>query len=40
VEEIEQVYQRRERYGFSYDIVTDQYLQTLAPVVAQLTGKA
>lgn len=40
VEEVEQLYQRRERYGFSYDIVTDQYLQTLAPVVAQLTGKA
>ncbi len=35
-----QLYQRRERYGFSYYIVTDQYMQTLAPVVAQLTGKA
>jgi probable F420-dependent oxidoreductase len=37
---VEQLYQRRERYGFSYYIVTDQDMQTLAPVVAQLTGKA
>lgn len=36
---VEQLYQRRERYGFSYYIVTDQHLQTLAPVVAQLAGK-
>jgi len=37
---IEQMYQRREHYGFSYYIVTDQHMQTLAPVVKQLTGKA
>lgn len=37
---VEQLYQRRERYGFSYYVVTDQHLQTLAPVVAQLAGKA
>ena len=37
---VEQLYQRRERYGFSYYIVTDQHVQALAPVVAQLAGKA
>ncbi len=37
---VEQLYQRRERYGFSYYIVTDQHMKTLAPVVAQLAGKA
>jgi RNA processing factor Prp31 len=37
---VEQLYQRRERYGFSYYVVTDQHMQTLAPVVAQLAGKA
>lgn len=37
---IEQLYQRRERYGFSYYVVTDQHMQALAPVVAQLAGKA
>ncbi|HEV7235945.1 MAG TPA: TIGR03621 family F420-dependent LLM class oxidoreductase [Ktedonobacteraceae bacterium] len=37
---IEQLYQRREHYGFSYYIVTDQHMQTLAPVVRQLAGKA
>jgi len=37
---VEQLYQRRERYGFSYYIVTDQHLQTLAPLVAQLAGQA
>lgn len=36
---IEQLYQRRELYGFSYYIVTDHHLQTLAPVVARLAGK-
>ncbi|HLV99506.1 MAG TPA: TIGR03621 family F420-dependent LLM class oxidoreductase [Ktedonobacterales bacterium] len=36
---VEQLYQRRERFGFSYYLVTDQHLQTLAPVVARLTGK-
>lgn len=37
---VEQLYQRRERYGFSYYMVTDQHIQMLAPVVAQLAGKA
>lgn len=37
---IEQLYQRREHYGFSYYIVTDQHMQTFAPVVRQLAGKA
>jgi probable F420-dependent oxidoreductase len=37
---VEQLYQRRERFGFSYYVVTDRHLQTLAPVVAQLAGKA
>ena len=37
---VEQLYQQRERFGFSYYIVTDQHMQTLAPVVAQLAGKA
>jgi alkanesulfonate monooxygenase SsuD/methylene tetrahydromethanopterin reductase-like flavin-dependent oxidoreductase (luciferase family) len=37
---VEQLYQRRERYGFSYYVVTDQHVQTLAPVVAKLAGKA
>lgn len=37
---VEQLYQRRERYGFSYYVVTDQHIQALAPVVAQLAGKA
>lgn len=37
---VEQLFQRRERYGFSYYIVADRHLQTFAPVVAQLAGKA
>jgi probable F420-dependent oxidoreductase len=37
---VEQLYQWRERYGFSYYIVTDEHMQTFAPVVAQLAGKA
>jgi probable F420-dependent oxidoreductase len=37
---VERLYQRRERYGFSYYIVTDQSMHALAPVVAQLAGKA
>ena len=36
---VEQLYQRRERYGFSYYIVTDQHIETFAPVVARLAGK-
>jgi hypothetical protein len=35
-----QLYQRRERFGFSYYIVSDQHMQMLAPVVSQLAGKA
>lgn len=39
VEQIaEQISQRRERYGFSYYIVSDQYIHQFAPVVAQLGG--
>ena len=37
---VEQLYQRRERYRFSYYLVADQRLQTFAPVVAQLAGRA
>jgi probable F420-dependent oxidoreductase len=37
---VEQLYRRRERFGFSYYIVTDRHMQTLAPVVAQLAGQA
>jgi len=37
---VEQLYQRREHYGFSYYIVTDRHMDAFAPVVAQLTGKA
>ena len=37
---VEQLYQRRERFGFSYYIVADRHLQALAPVVAHLAGKA
>jgi alkanesulfonate monooxygenase SsuD/methylene tetrahydromethanopterin reductase-like flavin-dependent oxidoreductase (luciferase family) len=37
---VEQLYQRRERYGFTYYIVTDQAMQALAPVVAQLAGES
>lgn len=37
---VEQLYQRRKHYGFSYYIVTDQAMHALAPVVAQLAGKA
>ena len=35
---IEQLSQRRERYGFSYYIVSDQHMHQFAPVVAQLMG--
>lgn len=37
---VEQLYQRRELYGFTYYIVTDEAMQALAPVVAHLAGKA
>jgi len=36
---VEQMEARRERFGFSYYIVTDKIMDTLAPIVAQLTGK-
>jgi probable F420-dependent oxidoreductase len=36
---VEQLHQRRERYGFSYYIVTDRHVESFAPVVAQLAGK-
>jgi probable F420-dependent oxidoreductase len=34
-----QLLQRRERYGFSYFIVSDRHMKQFAPVVAQLMGK-
>lgn len=37
---VEQLYWRRERYGFSYSIVTDRQMQHCAPVVARLAGRA
>jgi probable F420-dependent oxidoreductase len=36
---VEQLYSRRERYGFSYYIVTDRQLQQFAAVVARLAGQ-
>jgi probable F420-dependent oxidoreductase len=39
VEQItEQIEQRRERYGFSYYIVSDAAMETCAPIVARLAG--
>ncbi len=35
---IEQMQERRERYGFSYYIVSDTDMEALAPVVARLAG--
>jgi probable F420-dependent oxidoreductase len=35
----EQLYANRERFGFSYIVVTMDHMETLAPVVAQLAGK-
>lgn len=37
---IEQLCRRREHFGFSYYIVSEKHMQTLAPVVAQLAGEA
>lgn len=37
---VEQLCWRRERYGFSYYIVTDRQVQHCAPVVARLAGRA
>jgi hypothetical protein len=36
---VEEVLDRRERYGFSYIQVPEQYMEVFAPVVARLTGK-
>ena len=33
----EQMQQRRERYGFSYYIVSDAIMEPFAPIVRQLT---
>lgn len=35
---VEQMENRRERFGFSYYIVTDKFMGTLAPIVARLAG--
>ena len=35
----EQIYQRRQSYGFSYYVVSDSDMETFAPVVALLAGK-
>lgn len=36
---VEQMEARREQYGFSYYIVNDKLMDTLAPIVARLAGK-
>ena len=36
---VEQVQQRRERYGISYLVVGEEYMEALAPVVARLAGR-
>src|SRR5258708_3542902 len=36
---VEEALDRRERYGFSYIQVPEQYMEVFAPVVARLTGK-
>src|SRR5258708_40072065 len=36
---MEEMYARRERYGFSYYVVADTDMETFAPVVMQLKGK-
>ena len=38
-EMVEALHARRERWGFSYFVTFEQYLETLAPVVARLAGK-
>ena len=38
-EMVEALHARRERWGFSYFVTFEQYLKTLAPVVARLAGK-
>jgi alkanesulfonate monooxygenase SsuD/methylene tetrahydromethanopterin reductase-like flavin-dependent oxidoreductase (luciferase family) len=36
---VDLLYERRERYGFSYAIVADHQMQQFAPVVARLAGQ-
>ena len=36
---VERLQERRERYGFSYIVVTEPNMETLAPVVARLAGR-
>jgi hypothetical protein len=38
-EMVESLHVRRERWGLSYFVTFEPYLETLAPVVAKLTGK-
>ena len=35
----DQMKQRRERYGFSYYVVSDRHLDRAAPLVARLAGR-
>jgi alkanesulfonate monooxygenase SsuD/methylene tetrahydromethanopterin reductase-like flavin-dependent oxidoreductase (luciferase family) len=35
----EEMWRRRERYGFSYYVVSDAQMEAFAPVVSLLTGK-
>ena len=35
---VERLQERRERYGFSYIVVTEPNMEALAPVVARLAG--
>ena len=35
----DQMEQRRERYGFSYYVVSDRHLDRAAPLVARLAGR-
>jgi hypothetical protein len=36
---MEEMYARRERYGFSYYVVADTDMEAFAPVVMQLKGR-
>ena len=36
---VEQMYERRERYGISYFVVSDQSLRAAAPIVSRLSGR-
>jgi hypothetical protein len=36
---VEEMQARRERYGFSYDVLFDHAIEMVAPIVARLTGK-